>query len=225
MRDRGSGIGIMSCSAGLLCRRAGLAIALPRRWHSRRDTHRPPVAAGFRPATVRKRGRQPSQSRWQHAAAVGGLQRRRRRGQASAACRRQRLARQPLRRHADEPCRRSRPHRDAEGAARGRRECRITQCRRADRAPGGGENRQRRRRAGAARPRREGRCEREVWRADSADVGVGAPASEDDGAADREGRRRQCGLDQSRLSASRDGRRASQEPRQRWIDAAALCRT
>ena len=39
--------------------------------------------------------------------------------------------------------------------------------------------------------RRQRRCEREVGRADPADVGVGAPASGDDAAAHLQGRRRQ----------------------------------
>ncbi len=89
---------------------------------------------------------------------------------------------------------------------------------------GGGENGQRGRRTAVAGPRRHRRCARKVGRTDRADVGVGAPASGDDAAADLQGRRRQCPLDRSRLSASCDGRGASQEPGQRWIDAAALCR-
>ena len=143
---------------------------------------------------------------------------------ASAACRRRRVARQQLRRHADEPRRRSRQHRDAEAAARSRRECRLAQSRWTDRADGGRENRQRGSRTAAAEARRHGRCAREVGRTDRADVGVGAPASGDDAAADRQGRRRQRALDRSRLPASCDGRGASQEPGQRRLHAAAVCR-
>ncbi len=47
----------------------------------------------------------------QHAAAVGRLRRRRRRGSRVCSRRRRRVARQQLRRHADEPGRRSRQHR------------------------------------------------------------------------------------------------------------------
>ena len=138
--------------------------------------------------------------------------------------RRRRVARQQLRRHADEPRRRSRQHRHPEAAPRSRRECRLPQCRRTDGTHGGGENGQRRRRAGAAGPPRHRRCAGKMGRTDRADVGVRAPASGDDAAADRQGRRRQRALHRSRLSASCDGRGASQEPGQRWVHAAALRR-
>ncbi len=126
------------------------------------------------------------------------------------------VARQPLRRHADEPRRRGRQHRDA-------RRC----CSRPARTPtrpnadgqtallavartGNVEGR-----AAAARARRHRRRARDVRRTDRADVGVRAPPSGDDAVADRQGRRRQRALDGSRLPASRHGRGTSEEPGQR----------
>ena len=98
------------------------------------------------------------------------------------------------------------------------------ESRRADGAAGRGADGQRGSRAGAAQGRRQGRRAGELGRTDAADVGVGAPASGDDAAADLQGRRRQRPLHRSQLPASCDGRGASQEPRQRRTDAAALCR-
>ena len=50
--------------------------------------------------------------------------------------------------------------------------------------------------------RRHRRCAGKVGRTDRADVGVGAPASGDDAAADLQRRRRQCPLHRSQLPAS-----------------------
>ena len=108
-------------------------------------------------------GRQPPGRGRQHAAAVGGLQGRRRRGEAAAAGRRQGGAGQQLRRHADEPRRRSGQHRDPEGAARGGRGRRIAQRGRADGAPGGVAHGQRRSGEAAAGPRREPSMRRRSW--------------------------------------------------------------
>ncbi len=58
---------------------------------------------------------------------MGRLQRRCRRGQTPAARRRQCLARQQVRRVADDTRRRSRQCRDVEGATRSRRQRRLTE--------------------------------------------------------------------------------------------------
>jgi hypothetical protein len=150
---RGSVGRVLLCRpAGILIVIAALATTLPAYGQTARRGRSFRLRQGYcgqvRSAIAGQTRRQPAATRRQHAAAMGRLQRRRGRGPATAARRRERVARQPLRRHADEPRRRSRQHRHAEGVARGRRERRITQCRRTDRAPGGGENRQRRGRAG-----------------------------------------------------------------------------
>ena len=178
-----------------------------------------------RAATAAMQPPTPRRARWQHAAAVGGVRRRCRRGEAPARRRRRRRTRPTP--TASTPC--SWPPKPATpshhpAAARGRRRCGIAQRRRPDRADERGAHRQCRGRAAAAEARRERQRRASSFGGQTAaDVGRRAPPSGHGEAAGLEGRRRQCARHRAQFRAPHH--RRSSATRTRTPAASRRCCT